>query len=312
MPSVPTPSSATTVPQTFSYTVEEYLHLPRAAETWLTHPIIPVGGAVNIYGDSKVGKSFAALQLACALTGATPNWLGFRCPTHGPVLYVQLDTPRSLWTARLDEVIAAGYSMRGIHLADCESLDAWPFRIEHPAHFARLRGEIDRIQPIAVIIDTLREAHGADENDATESQAAVSRIVACTRPAAMILVSHSRKAKMEGGPDLINDQRGSNYLPGKMDAIIRFTRKHVIYVGRACEEGSIKLKRLDCGFWEPEHSEVDAHVEAVVSDVTYTTMSARAKALSTRIGRGEEACRSLLRRYHGGTTQRTNEARPSL
>lgn len=283
-------------PNLRSYPCDDYLALPREQETWLIRPLIPAGGVANIYGDPKVGKSFAAIQLAAAISGTLPDWLGFGIASSGPVLYVQLDTPRSLWMERLEQIRDSGFDLSRIHFADRESLDTWPFNIALPAHFNRLREEVTRIKPAAVFIDTLREAHQADENDSTESQGAVALLTAATRPAAMILVSHSRKAQMEHGPDLLNDQRGSNYLPGKMDAIIRFTKKHMIYIGRACEEGSVKLKRMDCGLWTPEMAEVDAHIAAIMADSSLTTMSARARRLSEKIGKGEEACRSLLRR----------------
>lgn len=302
------PQPATTLPQAaaptpsgpcHSYTFDDYLALPRESQTWLVRPLIPVGGRCNLYGDAKVGKSFAALQLASAISGGIPDWLGFSVPATGPVFYLQLDTPRSLWLDRLTEIAAAGFNLGGIHFADRESFDAWPFNIGRDDHFYRLRAEVAQVKPVAVIIDTLKESHGANENEATEIQVVIARLTAAVQPAALILVSHSRKANHEVGPDLINDQRGSNYIPGAMDAIIRFTKKHMMYTGRACEEGSVKLKRLDCGLWAPEQEEIDAQVKAVLADATLTTLSARARDLSSKTGKSEDACRSLLRRRAG-------------
>ena len=283
----------------YSYPLDEYLHLPRESCTWLVRPLIPVGGRVNLYGDSKVGKSFAALQLAAAISGGIPDWLGFAVPSHGPVLYVQLDTPRSLWLDRLDDCLAAGFDFSRIHFADRESLDAWPFNIARDDHYRRLRAEVSAIAPVAVIIDVIKEAHAADENSSTEMQPIIARLTAAVRPAALIIISHSRKANYETGPDLINDNRGSNYIPGAMDAIIRFTKKHMMYTGRACEEGSIKLDRLDCGLWTPAQDNIDTAVAAVLADTSLPTLRARARALSERTGKSEESCRGLLRRQSG-------------
>ena len=282
------------------YAASTYLALPRHPETWLIRPLVPVGGAAVIIGDAKVGKSFAAIQLACALTGNLPDWLGFHIPAPGPVLYVQLDTPRSLWMTRLDEVQDAGFPLDHIYFSDRESLDAWPFDISRPDHFARLRACVTLTGAHTVIIDTLREAHSGEENDATPMQAIVARLVAATHPAALIVIAHTRKAQLEAGPNLINDMRGSNYVVGRMDAIIRFTRKHCIYTGRACEEGSIKLARLDCGLWAPEPDELETHIKAVLADPSLTSLRARSRALSTRTGKGEEACRARLRRWVEG------------
>lgn len=295
------PLETTDLPAGRSFLCKDYLSLPREAETWLIKPLIPAGGAVNVYGDAKVGKSFATAQLCAAITGSLPDWLGFQIASSGPVLYCQLDTPRNLWMERIEAMNAGGVDLSRIHFADRESLDTWPFNIANPDHFRKLRAEVDRVQPVATVIDTLKEAHQAEENSSTEMQQVIALLTAATKPGALILVSHSRKAQMEAGPDLINDQRGSNYVSGRMDAIIRFTKKHVIYTGRACEEGSIKLKRMECGAWEPEMAEVDAHVRAILADESLTTHSARARALANKIGKSEEACRSLLRRVSTGT-----------
>jgi hypothetical protein len=287
-----------------SHICADYLSLPREAETWLIRPLIPTGGAVNVYGDAKVGKSFATAQLCAALSGALPNWLGFPIDSTGPVLYVQLDTPRNLWMERIEAMNAGGVNLERIHFADRESLDTWPFNIANPDHYRKLRAEVDRIQPVATVIDTLKEAHSADENSSTEMQQVIAALTSATKPGALSLVSHSRKAQMESGPDLINDQRGSNYVSGRMDAIIRFTKKHVIYTGRACEEGSIKLRRMECGAWEPEQDEFDAHLRAILEDPSYSTRTDKAKALAARTGKTIDACMSQLRRNEGKPKQR--------
>lgn len=279
-----------------SYPCAEYLSLDRTEALWLVKPLIPVGGAANIFGPPKSGKSYGVIQLAAAMSGGVPDWFGFPCITTGPVLYVQLDTPQGLWKDRLDTITSSGYNMNNVYFADRESLDTWPFDIMIEAHFAKLRAEVDRIQPLAVIIDTVKEAHQSDENDATAMQIVYGRLVAATRPAALITISHARKAQLDSGPDLMNDNRGSGYVAGRMDAIVRWTKKHIIYVGRAVEEGSIKLKRLDNGLWAPEADENSAHVAAVQADASLTTTSAKAKALALRTGKSEEACRSMLRR----------------
>lgn len=310
--SAPTPTLATPdksgVSRRMSYSCEEYLNLPRETQTWLVRPLIPVGGRCNLYGDAKVGKSFAAIQLAAAISGGLPDWLGFNVPANGPVLYVQLDTPRSLWLDRLDEITSSGFDLSRVHFADRESLDAWPFNIGRDDHFYRLRSEVMAVSPVAVIIDTLKESHSVEENSSSEIQPIIARLTAAVHPAALILISHSRKANYETGPDLINDGRGSNYIPGAMDAIIRFTKKHMMYTGRACEEGSIKLRRLDCGLWEPEGDEVDVHVKAVLADASLTSIRARARSLSEKTGKTEESCRAILRRREpvkGGTRDLT-------
>lgn len=283
-------------------TGKEYLALPSLSQPFLISPLLPVGGAMLLYGDPKIGKSYAALQLAVALVEGRADWLGFAvsagtpAPFSGPwkVVYVQLDTPRSLWQERLKDLKASGEKIERIHFADRETLGTWPFDILKKEHFDILRSEIDRIGPDVVIIDTLKESHQLDENASTEQQKVISALVAATQPAALILVHHARKPSSDRPNDLIHGSRGSGYLTGRMDAIISFSKKSMHYVSRAIEEGSVRLDRLDNGFWEPAGAELELHIEALLS--TPGSLREKAKELAARTGKTEEASRSLLRR----------------
>ena len=154
-----------------------------------------------IYGDPKVGKSFIALQLAQHIARGE-RWLGFET-YRNRVLYIQLDTPRVLWMDRMDSIIESGEPFgENIFHADRESLDTWPFDILNPNHFRKLRDEVDRIHPSVVIIDTLKEAHQAPENDNTEGQRVIAALTAATQPAALIVIHHARKLS-DGRPNEI-------------------------------------------------------------------------------------------------------------
>jgi RecA-family ATPase len=259
---------------------------------------------MSLYGDAKVGKSFAAMQLAIALSYTNHHdWLSFPVERQGPVVYVQLDTPRSVWLERLeDEIHVSDAEMRGVWMADRETLQAWPFNILNPDHFRLLSTYVAEIKPVAVFMDTLREAHGEEEDSSTTMRAVISALAAATQPAALILISHSRKAIKDQSHSLINDQRGSNYVVGRMDAIVRFTAKTVHYTGRAIEGGSIRLERLENGLWSPTQDNRYAHLQAVLADPSLVSISAQAKRLAALLGhspedtKSTEACRSFIRR----------------
>lgn len=288
-----------------AYLGRDYIDLPTEPETWLVRPLIPAGGSVVLYGEAKVGKSYAALQLAQAIQQGG-EWLGFPICKTGPVVYVQLDTPRSLWIARLKDLKASGVDVDHVVFADRETLNAMPFDITKPDHFHLLQATIAQWQPVAVVIDTLREAHPAEENDSTDMRNVTAALQAACHPAAMILITHERKPDKEGGLSLISDIRGSNYVPGRMDAILRFTKARLYYTGRSIEEGHISLHRLDNGFWTSAQQDLDAAVSAVMADPRITSIREKAKLLAQRTNKTEEACRSLLRRAAASrpTTQR--------
>jgi hypothetical protein len=181
-------------------------------------------------------------------------------------------------------------------MADRETLDAWPFDILDPEHLITLRDELQALKPDLVIMDTLRESHSADENDSTEMQEAIAALVAATKPAALCLISHARKPSQDGDFSLMADNRGSNYVVGRMDAICRFTPKTARVSGRSIEEHTINLERADSGFWEVPAGEFDYTIDALLDDQNIPSIRAKAKILAEKIGKTEQAARGLLRR----------------
>lgn len=261
-----------------------------------------------LYGDPKVGKSFAALQLAGALSAGS-DWLGFRSQKPRKVVYIQLDTPRSLWADRVGSLRGAGLSTDAIGFADRETLNTWPFNILDPAHQVMLgealstmehvneaTGEVTIGPPDCVIVDTLRECHRGDENDATDMQNVLSQLVAAVKPAALVLVAHGRKASPERGSSLINDNRGSNYVVGAVDAIAHMTSKGLEVGGRAIDETFIGLERLDSGMWELEDRDKIKHEARTLLEQPDGSLRDKAKLLAASTGKSHAACLSLLQR----------------
>ncbi len=279
--------------------VDAYLSQPREHETWLLKPLLPVGGAALIFAAPKAGKSYIAIQLALALNGQAPDWLGFPVLKTGKVLYLQLDTPRSTWMFRFEEMIkkhGLKYDSNSLLLADRESVEFFPFDILQPTHMKYLANIVQVHQPVAVIIDTLREVHSGDEDTSTTSRNVISNLVGATHPAALIIISHSRKNNPEAEKSIMDDHRGSSYITGRMDAILRLTKSRLYYAGRSIEEGNIKIERLDNGLWQPRQDAADETALAkVLADPSLTTMRAKARALATLVAINEEAAMSRVR-----------------
>lgn len=274
----------------------EYLKLPRSPETWLVEGLLPVGGSMLVFGDPKVGKSYAALQLAAHLVAGTP-WLGFPIPQPTPVVYVQLDTPRALWADRVETLAKNHHPVDRVHFADRETLNTHPFNILNPEHFAMLTTALAPIKAGAVIIDTIREAHRGDENDSTDMQEVVAYLDAAVKPAALILISHARKSNPEHGYDLMNDNRGSNYIVGRMDAICRFSKSSMRCSSRTTEEHSLKLERNDDGTWDVAEDAFKSIAELCLQDNPNLSVRELAKLIHSRYtDKSEEACRGWIRR----------------
>lgn len=281
--------------------VSEYLRLPRAPEAWVVTDLLPSGGLLNIYGRPKTGKSFLALQMAAAIANPyVDSFLGLPVKSHGPVMYLQIDTARGTWADRIVEnFLEHGIHLpEAVHLADAASAP-YPFNILHNGR-GFLRENCDRIRPVAVVIDTIREAHRGDENDSAAMQAAISTLVEATQPAALVILSHSRKNKPDdAADDLMAEGRGSNYLPGRADCILRVTsNSRIDYQGRTVEFTSMDVTRDDKGLYQLSHAS-DAAVARILKEFSPAQHSQKEMAIELQKilpSRTVEACRSLIRR----------------
>lgn len=279
--------------------VDDYLRLPRDPNTWLLKPLIPVGGAALLYGAEKTGKSYLGIQLALALTGAIPDFMGFPVTKVGRVLYLQLDTPRSLWADRFQGMIEKGrlFYNENLRMADRTSIEHYPFDILQPIHMNYLYSLVAPLAPTAVIVDTLRESHSGDEDSSTISRNVIANLVAACDPAALIIVSHSRKPHPDADKDLMADHRGSSYVTGRMDAIMRLTKTRLYYTGRSIEAGDVKLERQENGLWRPQvDAGADVALQKVIEDPTCASLNAKARKLAPLCGITESAALSRIRR----------------
>lgn len=290
----------------------DYLALPRAPETWIVENLIPQGGLFNLYGAPKAGKSWLALQLAVAISTNEPTFMSLPIRTHGKVLYIQLDTPRSLWAKRLESICEMGLDISNINFADNE-ITPYPFDILRPerlttpegmlTHFPcqdYLKGEINRVQPVLTIIDTLRELHSGDENDSAQMTNAFSALTSSIRPSALCLLSHSRKDNMAvpeiDRENLLQDNRGSSYVAGRMDGIMRASKKRLAFQSRTVELHYLKCHQIEPGMWVIDGEDEEAQIRIVINDATLTTITAKAEALANITHKTVESCRSLIRR----------------
>lgn len=271
------------------YTLEEYDALPRDTTPWLIENLIPAGGAILCFGKPKTGKSYLSLAVAFAVADESQQyWLdpSFKVRKHGKVMYLQVDTPRPAWQARLDLIKARhNFNTDGrLHIADTVSAP-YPFDILNPGNHAWLTSEVKRVGPDLVIIDTLREVHGLDEDSSTAMRNVIARLVAATTPAAMMLVSHSRKgvADREGkyNDDIMDAARGSGYVVGRMDSIIRLTDKHLYTKGRAYMDASFPVRQEPgTGLLLPDYEQDEIEMQEVMKGLIITP-SAKPEELDT-------------------------------
>ena len=275
------------------YPGSAYRKLPRPAMTWLIEPIIPAGGSALLYADPKAGKSHLALQIVESIQTGN-DWLIYPTRTKGTCVYYQLDTPRSLWIATQEKLLRNHPAIDDAHHGDQETI-SFPFNILNPEHFKEMQSDL-AVKPDLVIIDTIREAHEEDENSATEMKKVISTLTAAVRPSALLIIAHAKKPQMDGYSSLLGDQRGSGYLPGKMDTIMRLSAKNgsgtLRIIGRSIEETTLHLEHTHEHLWKHDSD------LPIIQDILDTdhSMPEKARMVAIKLNISEEAARSRLRR----------------
>lgn len=256
-----------------AYPITEYMDLPAPDTVWVWEGILPASGSMLLFAEPKLGKSKLALSLSEAI--ADPNighYLGLPIQQHGKVLYIQLDTPRNVWREKYIKCIKSKMACENIYMLDREMPDMpLGFDIRTSAGFKWIRAEVDRINPVAVVMDVVRKMHGADENDATEMNQAYNTFVDATKPAAMLMIAH--KKKMQHGEVGDGSVRGSTALTGSVDALVGMTKKSLKIQARSDAPDEIAIYQLDDGTWTTNDREAEiwdfiANVQARTSKAT--------------------------------------------
>ena len=232
-------------------TATEYLSLPQPPQRWVIDQLVPAQALVVLWGPAKEGKTTLALQAGCAVTQGTP-FLGYDTQ-RGPVLLVQVDTPRPELTQILIRLSQHGLAMEGLFLPDPEQLEVHkPMNILDKDTFFYLQTLVKLVQPSLVIVDCFRELGSFKENVSEEQRSITNALRALTsnhptNPCACLLIHHTTKLTgKEATPNAKDAGRGSSYLAGAVDSIWflhqsrlktdpRFNREQTLYLTHSPE-----------------------------------------------------------------------------
>ena len=165
---------------------------------WLVEPIIPLGAAGMIVGDSNVGKTWLSLELALAVASGTP-WLGKFNIRRGPVLVIDEENADVLLRRRLHQLIRGhGYrpeELENITFAIGNLVDLKPIErdgVEQPSEsFQKIKNTIDVLRPALVVFDSFRRMHSNDENSSQEMSLIAKYIAMLVRVSgSSVVVNH--------------------------------------------------------------------------------------------------------------------------
>ncbi len=191
---------------------------------WVIKNVIPVG--LTIYkSPPKMFKSTTLLHYACRVIGKTSTVM----PEHlsevirpGPVCMIATEVTAG--SVKFD----AMFGLR-VHILDTDPFyvqtDPMRFRLDNKDNVKELLYWLRRIKPSLFIVDTFRNSHSMDENDAGEMVALVQPLqqYAIANDMACVLVFHDKKPDAKAKPEDIlkpENARGSGAVFGLADALL--------------------------------------------------------------------------------------------
>lgn len=180
--------------------------------------VLRQGHKMLLAGPSKAGKSYALIQLCCAIAEGKP-WLGFPC-AQGRVLYVNLELDRASCLHRFRAV----YEALGWPADHLGSLDIW-----------NLRGKavpMDQLAPklirrarkkgyLAVVIDPIYKVITGDENSADQMANFCNQFdKVCTELGCAVIYCHHHSKGNQGAKRSMDRASGSGVFARDPDALL--------------------------------------------------------------------------------------------
>ncbi|MBQ1554587.1 MAG: AAA family ATPase, partial [Clostridia bacterium] len=180
--------------------------------------VLRQGHKMLIAGPSKAGKSYALLELCCAIAEGK-DWLGFRC-AQGKVLYVNLELDRASCLHRLREV----YERLGWQPENARLIDMWHLRgrsVPMDQLAPKLIRRAAKKQYIAVIFDPIYKVITGDENSADQMARFCNQFdKICTQLGCAVIYCHHHSKGLQGQKRSMDRASGSGVFARDPDALL--------------------------------------------------------------------------------------------
>lgn len=192
-------------------------NLPELAPP-LIEGVLRQGHKMLLAGPSKAGKSFALIELCCAIAEGK-KWMGWDC-SQGKVMYVNLELDPASCLHRFKDV----YNALGWFPSYLSNIDIW-----------NLRGKsvpMDRLAPklirraqkknyIAIIIDPIYKVITGDENSADQMANFCNQFDrVCTELGAAVIYCHHHSKGTQGSKKSMDRASGSGVFARDPDALL--------------------------------------------------------------------------------------------
>nr|WP_306792628.1 AAA family ATPase [Collinsella urealyticum] len=195
-------------------------NLPELAPP-LIEGVLRQGHKMLLAGPSKAGKSYALIELCCAIAEGR-DWLGWKC-AQGGVLYVNLELDPASALHRFQDV----YNALGWEPNNIASIDVWNLRgrsVPMDKLAPSLIRRALRRRPAAVVIDPIYKVITGDENSADQMAAfcnqfdRIAQQVGCA-----VIYCHHHSKGMQGQKRSMDRASGSGVFARDPDALLDMT-----------------------------------------------------------------------------------------
>lgn len=192
-------------------------NLPSLAQP-LIDGVLRQGHKMLIAGPSKAGKSYALIELCCAIAEGK-KWLEWNC-TQGRVMYVNLELDRASCLHRFKDV----YTALGIAPDNLSNIDIWNLRgrsVPMDKLAPKLIRRASKKNYIAIIIDPIYKVITGDENSADQMAHFCNQFdKVCTELGCAVIYCHHHSKGAQGGKRSMDRASGSGVFARDPDALI--------------------------------------------------------------------------------------------
>lgn len=180
--------------------------------------VLRQGHKMLLAGPSKAGKSYALIELCCAIAEGRP-WLGFPC-AQGRVLYVNLELDRASCLHRFKDVYTTlNWAPNGL-----KNIDVWNLRgrsIPMDKLAPKLIRRASKKKYIAVVIDPIYKVITGDENSADQMAHFCNQFdKVCTELGCSVIYCHHHSKGSQGSKRSMDRASGSGVFARDPDALL--------------------------------------------------------------------------------------------
>ena len=226
--------------------VDNDASINRDYDPWILEPLIPFQSVTILDGLGGSGKSWFAVDM-CYAIGLGMSFLGiFPVKRQGPVMYLTAEEVPEVFVKRLDAVRKYYPANKNFIWTSMlhEEIDVNPSlcvaygngMIPSPM-FDALEKRIEEVQPVLVVLDSLINFFGLDENSSKDARYFMELLRRLTRrhKTSFLLLHHQNKEGMRAQGDDVISFRGSGVFREQ-------SRSRIIYKNVKLEEGVIARK----------------------------------------------------------------------